>query len=177
MTKFDYARTLDPKTGEVSRMVLNVEGANILPGTFRNFRGEARTYNNEGKRNFNIVIDDRDLVEALLADGWGVRTMKAYEEGVEPDSILKVNVNYRSEQPPKIMLITQSRQTYLDAEACGELDFAEVIEADLVINGWRYEIGGTEGVSAYLEALYITIREDAFASKYAKQSRGPVEDE
>lgn len=170
MTTYDYQRIIDPTTREVKRMVLNIEDANILPGVFRNFRGEARTYNAEGKRNFSVIIDDDGVIEALLADDWPVRLMKVREEGVEPDSMLKVNVNFKSEQPPKVMLITQSRQTYLDEEAIGELDFAEVINADMVLNGWRYEIGGTSGVSAYLEALYITIREDAFAGKYSKRS-------
>ena len=37
-----------------------VEGAaqnDILPGQFRNFRGEKRKFNDEGKRNFNLALN------------------------------------------------------------------------------------------------------------------------
>ena len=40
--------------------ILMIEGASqtdIIPGQFRNFRGEKRKFNDEGKRNFNLALN------------------------------------------------------------------------------------------------------------------------
>ena len=42
--------------------VLKIENAELLGGSFKNFKGEERKFNDAGKRNFCVVIHE-DMVE------------------------------------------------------------------------------------------------------------------
>lgn len=45
------------------RGIIEIYDAHILKGAWCNFSGEASQYNAEGDRNFNILIEDRDLTQ------------------------------------------------------------------------------------------------------------------
>lgn len=142
---------------------LQIEGAHIL---FKNFSGKESTYNRAGNRNFSVRIDDPELAQKLADDGWNVRVMQPRddEEGVRH----RIEVTVRFDNiPPKIRMISGGRMVQLDEESVGCLDTAEITNVDLVIHPARWEVAGRSGVKAYLRTMYVTIREDAFASKYA----------
>jgi hypothetical protein len=143
---------------------INIENAYIM---FRNFSGKESKFNPAGRRNFCVRLDDPKLVKQLEADGWNVRYLKAREEGDEDTPYLQVAVSYGKGRPPKITLITSHGQTLLDESTVDTLDWAEIKTADLIINPYNWEVNGKKGVKAYLNALYVTIVEDAFAQKYA----------
>ena len=54
---------------------------------YRNFKGEGSLYNNEGDRNFSLVIPDEETANALMNDtnkfgaGWNVKIRAPREEG------------------------------------------------------------------------------------------------
>lgn len=141
---------------------LQIEDARII---FRNFAGEERQFNPAGKRNFCVVIEDPELAEQLIADGWNVKTRAPREDGDQPTRYLPVEVSYKR-RPPVITVITSHNKTNLDEESIAMLDYADILYADLIINPYNWSVKDGSGVKAYLDKAYITIQEDAFASKY-----------
>ena len=106
------------------------------------------------------------MVDVLKDDGWNIKFSKPRDEEDEPRPYLQVKINYKY-KAPKIYMITSRKKTLLDEQTVGELDRAEIVNVDLIITPYHWEVGGKSGVTAYVESMYITIHEDDFAKKYA----------
>ena len=133
---------------------------------FRNFAGAARQFNEEGKRNFHIFLEPKQA-EAMARDGWNVKNLKPRDEDqLVGDAHLKVLVNFKG-RPPKIYMITSKNKTPLTEDTVMLLDNADIEKADVIINQYEYDPQGSPGkFTAYLEALYVTIRENELDRKY-----------
>lgn len=140
---------------------LLIQDTEILGGPYRNFSGKEGKFNSEGDRFFNILVPE-ELVPELINDGWNVKPMKSDESKFH----LKVKVSYRYKKP-KIVTITSKGQRMLSEEDIDDLDWADILSADVYINPSHYNISGREGISAYLDALYVTIEEDPLVDKYS----------
>lgn len=140
---------------------LVVENAHIA---FRNFSGKESKFNRAGNRNFCIIFD-RETGEELQDQGWNVGILQPREEGEEPAYRLQVAVAF-GKIPPKVYMIAGKKKTMLDEETIGNLDFAEIENVDVVIRPYNWEVNGKVGVKAYVQTMYVEIREDKFASKY-----------
>jgi hypothetical protein len=137
-----------------------------MPGQFRNFSGNADRFNAKGARNFKIALPDEDA-KAMESDGWNIKWLQPREEEDAPLAILKVNVKYSERgRPPQIVMITSRGKTPLTEDMIDVLDWADIEDADVQIRAYHYDINGKTGISAYLNTLYVTIREDELALRY-----------
>lgn len=150
---------------------VTIENAKII---FRNFSGKPSKYNSEGQRNFCVILEDRDLAAKMKEDGWNIRELQPREEGEDPVPYLQVAVSFDN-IPPMVKLITKNNQTVLGDGNVNMLDWADILNVDLIIRPYNWEVNGKSGVKAYLKSLYVTIQEDELAAKY-EQPEQSVDD-
>lgn len=147
-----------------------IEDAQII---FRNFAGAESQYNRAGNRNFNVIIDDPDMAQKLIEDGWNIKQLKPRDDEEMPKYRLEVSVAFGN-FPPNIFMVTKHNKTKLDEESVAALDYAELKTVDLVIRPYQWDVNGKQGIKAYLKTGYFVVEEDEFAAKYAEKEF-PVE--
>ena len=145
--------------------------SDILPGNFRNFRGEKRKapngniVNDEGKRNFNLSLNlPIEALDDLASLGLNIKEIPGNEEyGDEPLRFVKVNVAFGGKYPPELYLCTEKKKKELTQGELGLLDGARFKNVDLVIRTYRREEGSC---TLYLQKGYFTIESDPISAKY-----------
>lgn len=147
-----------------------MEGVKLI---FLNFSGEKSEFNQQGHRTFSVLLDD-SLANAMAEDGWNVKYLKPREEDEDeaPQAHLPVRLNFEG-RPPKVVLVTSRNRTTLDASTVGMLDWANIVNVDMIVRPYTWELNGKSGVKAYLQSMYVTIEEDALDIKYSQGE--PVE--
>lgn len=141
---------------------IEIEDAKFI--FFTNFKGAPGPYNNEGDRNFNVILQG-DALKQAEEYGMNIKYTKP-RDGEDPVPYIKVNVGFKI-RAPHIELINSHCKRYLTEQNVGLLDDYKYETVDMVIrpNRWRRP-DGSSGVNAYLEALYAVVVEDRFVSKY-----------
>lgn len=157
---------------------LILKDVEILPGSFRNFSGKPNKYNAEGDRNFCVVLPS-DLAEMMMQDDWTVKMLPRRNEDEEDRYYIKVKVRFNSNKKPKIVQITSHGKTLLDEESVDNLDWADIVTADMSINPYESTVRDKHYVTGYLKSLFVTIDEDELDIKYADvgEAMNVVEDE
>lgn len=142
---------------------INIEGANII---WKNFSGERDRFN-PGKRGFSVVIDDAVMADELKQEGWNVKK-RPLQEGADPSEQewtlpVKLNMNRYTQ----VWLIVRNHKTLLNEDTVAQLDVVDITDCDLSIRPYEWEMSGRTGITAYVDSMYVTIRENKFAEKYA----------
>lgn len=142
---------------------INIPDARFIFRT--NFKGAPGPYNNEGERNFNVILEG-DALNQALKYGMNVKQTKPRDDNEDPVHYVKVRIGYKY-RSPHAELINSHCKRQLSEQTIGILDDYEYEHIDMVIrpNRWRRPNGDT-GVNAYLQSIYATVIEDPFVSKY-----------
>lgn len=142
-----------------------------------NFSGdpERDTYGSS-ERKANIIIPSKEQADELASKGFNVKATTPKNEGDEPTYFVVIRVNYDSEWPPKIYLVSgDTEPRMLDVESIDILDKIYVTNVNAVLS--PYLNPRTNRKSLYVRTMYVEqdIDEDPFASRY--RARHVEEDE
>ena len=77
---------------DIDGKMVSIEGVKIIP-RFKNFSGER--WDNQGNRSFTIVIEDEDLLQALMNIGYKITYFDTEDEEGNPISIPELKIKVR----------------------------------------------------------------------------------
>ena len=142
------------------RGTLEIDNARII---FRNLEGRGGLYNREGDRSFALVVPDEDARDALIEQGYNVKTKAPRDEDEEPhkNQTIKVKPNGRG---PRIYLVSGRSKRELPEESWGLIDQISIANVSLDIHAYDWNVNGKSGRSAYLAAMEVTQNIDRFAA-------------
>ena len=157
-------------------MAFNNERVTIKDTSFifrTNFRGVPTDYNQNGYKEFNVILPD-DIAEELEAKGWNVKHTRPREEGDESVAHIQVRVNFDVSYPPRVWLINADtgKRTMLDDETIGQLDFLsrdEIVKVNLIINPRHWSNPNGSGIKAYCHSMQVYFLPDPFEAEYEAQ--------
>lgn len=145
--------------------ILQIDDARII---YRNFSGAPSKFNREGDRNFAVVIDDEDICDALVNDGWNVKIKPPREEGDDPFMFLPIKIKF-NDRGPRVYLKTGKNVNKLDEETVSILDNVDILSVDLDVRPYDWEVNGKEGRTAYLQSMQVEQEIDRFAERFAEE--------
>ena len=150
---------------------LELEDAKLMGGKFKNFSGKGSDYNREGSRYINVVIPEENVNE-LISKGWVIKELPPKEEGDASVYFLKVNIRFQDDggfNDPKIYKgVSSDNMHKVTVDTVGDLDRDELEHVDMVIRPYHWKrSNGEEGISAYLEEMYVIIKGSRFKAKYS----------
>lgn len=143
------------------RNILQIDDARIV---YRNFSGKGSKFNREGDRNFAVVIDDQEIVDALLEQGWNVKIKPPRDEDELPFMFLPVKVKF-SDRGPNVYLKSGRNRVKLTEEEVSCLDEIDILGVDLDVRPYDWEVNGKTGRTAYLQSICVTQNLDRFAAE------------
>ena len=146
------------------RDILQIDNARLI---YRNFAGAGSKFNREGDRNFAIIIEDQETANKLAELGWNVKIKPPRDADDEPFMFLPVKVKF-NDRGPNVYLISGDNRVTLDEESVECLDDVDILNVDLDIRPYDWEVNGKSGRTAYLQSICVTQEVDRFAARVAE---------
>ncbi len=150
-----------------------VNDINITEGqiAYSNFAGRPTQFNpNGGVRTVTFVIPN-DIADQLKADGWNIREQVINDDG-EVRYLLESKLTFRTREgkprDPKIFIVRDDGLVHVTEDTVDTLDRADILSVDAVIGPSYWEWGGKKGIAAYINSMYVTIKENPIDEKYRK---------
>lgn len=139
---------------------VEIKGCRIV---YKNFSGRADKFNDEGRRNFAVVLSP-EQAQDLSDQGYNVKERPPRDPEDDPFFYLKVNVKFDTKgRPPRVVMVTQRNQTRLDEDLVDMLDDVYIEKANIRFRGWEYDPGKH---SAYLQTLFAQVVEDELGMEF-----------
>lgn len=151
------------------RDILQIDNARIV---YRNFSGEGSKFNREGDRNFAVVIEDEAVANELIAKGWLVKIKPPRDDDDEPFMFLPVKVKFNDRGPTVYLKSGSADPVKLDEETIGCLDDIDILNVDIDIRPYDWDVNGKTGRTAYLQSIFVTQEVDRFASRFDTDTIG-----
>lgn len=154
--------------------------------TFKNFSGRGTEYNDEGNRNFCLIIAGgvlekgrdkftltaQEMAEALMnetnkyGDGWKVKIKPPIEPGAEPFAYLQVKISQN--RMPVVYVESAGKVRKLeDFDELNMLDRIAIGSVNLDIRPYDDTMRGRSFRTAYLDCLEVFQAIDRFTARYA----------
>jgi hypothetical protein len=154
------------------RRLISIENTNFIWRT--NFSGDPeRDSFGSDARKANIIIPDTEMALDMRDAGFNVketRPKEGEEEGFVPTYYVAINVNYDTDWPPKIYLVSgDSEPVLLDEESVDILDKCYVLNVNVVLNPYQNQRTGRS--SLYVRTMYVEqdVEDDPFAHRYVRR--------
>lgn len=145
------------------RDILQIDNARIV---YRNFAGEASKFNREGDRNFAVIIEDEETADKLADLGWNIKIKPPRDDDDSPFMFLPVKVKFNDRGPAVYLKSGNADPVRLNEEDIGCLDQIDILDVQLDIRPYNWEVNGKEGRTAYLQSMLVTQDIDRFAAMF-----------
>ena len=145
------------------RDILQIDNARIV---YRNFRGEGSKFNREGDRNFAVIIEDEQTANELAENGWNVKIKPPRDEDDAPFMFLPVKVKFNDRGPTAYLQSGNADPVKLDEESIDCLDDIDILNVNLDIRPYNWEVNGKTGRTAYLQSIFVLQDVDRFAAMF-----------
>ena len=148
------------------RDILQIDNARII---FRNFAGEQSKFNRAGDRNFAIIIEDQETADELVERGWNVKIKPPRDEEDTPFMFLPVKVKFNDRGPAVYLKSGTADPVKLDEESIDCLDEIDILNVEVDVRPYNWEVNGKTGRTAYLQSIFVTQEVDRFASRFENE--------
>ena len=137
---------------------------------WKNFSGKADDFNAEGKRYFNIVLNEEWAdylreVELTTKSGKVVRGANVktrLPSNGEGDPLYTLKVAFGAYPPDEMWIVTSRGKMKLTMDTVGNLDREYIERAKVQVTLSPYETRGNSGITAYCKKLIVWVKEDDF---------------
>lgn len=121
-----------------------------------------------GNYNFTVVLPE-EAAKILLERGWtSVRQNEPYEEGDAPEWTMKIHISDRFGMPQVYFIKNGRKLRVRDIKDISDIRRDTCEKLDVIISPSKWEQpGGRSGVTAYVDEMWVVIRESRFAQQYA----------
>ena len=110
-----------------------------------------------------LVVPDEEARDALIEQGYNVKTKAPRDEDEEPLMYLTIKVKPNG-RGPRIYLVSGRSKRELPEESWGLIDQISIANVSLDIHAYDWTVNGKVGRSAYLAAMEVTQNIDRFAA-------------
>lgn len=148
------------------RDILQIDNARIV---YRNFAGEGSKFNREGDRNFAVIIEDEETAKELEQKGWNVKIKPPRDDDDSPFIFLPVKIKFTDRGPAVYLKSGNADPVKLNEDTISCLDEIDILNVDIDIRPYDWEVNGKTGRTAYLQSIFVTQEVDRFASRFSNE--------